>query len=220
MATLPALKKLKKFIERNPLEAIDEPTGIVKGVGESLRKDVLGKGTGKKMWEQILNVTPREGDMHPGQEVDLRGVNADSSQNVTENKAKKLPVEAGNNYHREILHYAEKSNNRETSVIQNQVQQIVIELQRLVDSSSDIIKAEFGDITMTQAPAEVGNYHVNFFEWMLNVIQNARMKVEDSGAWLATMQGKKGKRNYWSMFKKHGTSFAMSNERQVATQSG
>jgi hypothetical protein len=55
---------------------------------------------------------------------------------------------------------------------------------------------------------------------MLTVIRGARMKVEDSGAWLSTMQGKKGKKNYWAMFKKHGTSFGMSNERQVATQTG
>jgi hypothetical protein len=46
------------------------------------------------------------------------------------------------------------------------------------------------------------------------------MTVEDSGAWLSAMSGKKGKKTYWSEFKKHGTSFGMSNERSVATQTG
>lgn len=217
MTTLPALKKLKKKLkEVNPFE-MDEPTGIVKGVGESLKKDLAGQETMRAMWEQFLTASEkasehRGGDMKEREEIDLSA--------HSEKKADHGHIEAGNDYHREIIHYAEREHHRELSEVEQQVQEIVIELQRLIDSSSSIIKAQYQDIAVMQAPAEVGKYHINFFEWMLVVIKTARMKVEDSGAWLATMKGKKGKRDYWSMSKKHGTSFSMSNERQVATQTG
>ena len=212
----PALKKIKKFISKNPLE-IDEPTGIVKGVGESLKKDFAGQDTMKAMWEQFLTAgekAPEHGEiqMREGEEVDLKA-HADK-------KADHGHVEAGIDYHREITHYAERAHHRENTELEQKVQEIVNELQRLVDSSSTLIQAEYQDVTVMQAPSEVGKYHLNFFDWMLSVIQNARMKVEDSGAWLSTMQSKKGKKNYWAMFKKHGTTFGMSNERQVSTQTG
>lgn len=219
MATLSALKKLKRFIER-PLEAIvEEPTGIVKGVAESAKKDLASADTVREMWDQIYRGGSAEADsghhevqMEANKEYDVKGHD--------EKEAKKGHVEAGNEYHREITHYAERAHHREISEVEQRIQQVVAELQRLVDSSSTIIKAEFQDIAVMQTPTEVGKYHINFFDWMLSVIQNARMRVEDSGAWLASLQSKKGKKNYWAMFKKHGTSFGMSNERQVATQTG
>lgn len=220
MATLPALsklKKIKKFIER-PLEAfIEEPSGIVDGVKDSVKEDLAGR----EMWRAITaqlkaegegEPTHHGGDMHEGEEIDLSS--------HTEKKTSHPHIEAGNDYHREITHYAERAHNREVSEIEYKVQEIVNELKRLIDSSSTIIQAEYQEVAVMQAPTEVGQYHINFFEWMLSVIKNARMKVEDSGAWLSAMQGKKGKKNYWAMFKKHGTSFGMSNERQVATQTG
>src|SRR3989344_5698474 len=65
-----------------------------------------------------------------------------------------------------------------------------------------------------------GKYHVSFFEWVLLLVRQARMKVEDSSAWLGAFKSKKAKKQYWSMFKKHGTTFGLSNERVVSTQTG
>jgi len=214
---LPALKKLKKFIERNPFEGFEEPTGIAKGVVDSLKKDVVGKDTGKDMWKQILVSEEKssgnhEVEMHEGEEIDLKA--------HAEKKANHGHVESGTEYHREISHFSERALHHENSEVEQRIQQVVHELQRLIDSSSSIIQAEYQEISVMQAPSEVGKYHINFFDWMLSVIQNTRMKVEDSGAWLGVMQSKKGKKNYWAMFKKHGTTFGMSNERQLATQTG
>ena len=99
---------------------------------------------------------------------------------------------------------------------------IIIELKRLAASSQEL-EIEFKDVVMTQNVVKPGKYHQGFFEWVLIVIRNARVRVEDAGAWLSVMHGKKGKKqqqNYWQMFKKHGTTFGLSNERVVATQTG
>lgn len=125
-------------------------------------------------------------------------------------------------YHRDIVRSSERASKMEVRSIDQKIQQITIELRKLINSSK-ILQMEFAEVSVEQTPTNVGEYHVNFFDWMLIMIQNARAKVEDSGAWLQTVQGKgKGKKGggYWGMFKKHGTSFGLSGERTVATQTG
>jgi hypothetical protein len=83
-----------------------------------------------------------------------------------------------------------------------------------------VLQIEFKEVAIEQRIVNPGKYHTSFFEWVLSAIRIARMKVEDSGAWLSASKGKKAKKDYWQMFKKHGTTFGLSNERVVATQTG
>ena len=73
---------------------------------------------------------------------------------------------------------------------------------------------------MEQTGEDVGIYHLNFLDKMLSFIHELRMSVDDSLAWFSAINGKKQARQYKSMAKKHGTSFTMNNERQVATSVG
>jgi len=82
------------------------------------------------------------------------------------------------------------------------------------------LEVEFKAVVVEQRPVAIGKYHVNFFEWMLSVVRAARIKVEESGSWLSAMSGKKAKKDYWGMSKKHGTSFSLSGERVVSQQTG
>jgi hypothetical protein len=157
-----------------------------------------------------------EVEMKPGQEFNLT-TKKDSNKNKSERKDAVAPAI---HYHEQIVRSSEQSNKNEIREIQLQIQQIMDELKRLVDSSHKIMQVKYAEISVQKTPATVGKYHLNFFSWMLSVISDTRRRVEDSGAWLAVMRSKKGKRDYWSMFKKHGTSFGMSNERVVATQTG
>jgi hypothetical protein len=132
-------------------------------------------------------------------------------------------VAAAIDYHREIVKVGEKASKVENREINEKIQQISVELHRLINSSQ-VLKMEFKEMAVEQGPVNAGEYHINFLEWMLLVIKQAREKVEDSGAWLSAVKGKgkggKKDNSYWSMFKKHGTSFGLSNERNVATQTG
>jgi hypothetical protein len=128
-------------------------------------------------------------------------------------------VEAAMDYHHEIGKSREKASRTELSEMQRNIEEIKHELAKLV-SSSQVLKLEFANIGVEQSGKNVGQYHLNFFEWMLAVIRTAREKVEDSGAWLGTVKGKGAKKDYWSMFQKHGTTFGLSGERSVATSVG
>ena len=166
--------------------------------------------------------------------VDLLGLGSSSeSQNKENNgeielfsRAKEQKAETGHirahiEYHDEIRKVGERASHAETKQLTRQVQEILMELKKLI-SSSKTMEMEFADIAVMETPPEVGEYHLSFFDWLLITIKQAREKVEDSGAWLAAVKGKNSKKGggYWDMFKKHGTSFGMSNERSTATSVG
>lgn len=155
-------------------------------------------------------------DMQAGQEFTLpKAVKKELPQ-----PERRPHIEAGIDYHRDVLHNSERSVGRESQETRYQIQQIMEELERLISSSDKIIQMTYGDISVASAPTIVGKYHTNFFSWMLTVIRTARQKVEDSGAWLQVAKSKGSSKGYQNQAKKHGTSFSMSNERTVATQSG
>lgn len=210
--------KVKKVVNQNTIEALAD---VPKGVATSVVNDVV-KGFGKGLWEQFLNIGASEqkgseelsGDLDPGQELNLNKFSKKSREQTP-----KLDIEPGIDYRREIIH-AEKrvmqENSRELSV---KIQEILIELKQLMNVSQEL-KVEFKEIAVEPRIVNPGKYHVSFFEWVLLLVKQARMKVEDSAAWLAAFKSKKAKKQYWSMFKKHGTTFGLSNERVVATQTG
>jgi hypothetical protein len=100
--------------------------------------------------------------------------------------------------------------------LDKKIEEIMAELQRLVKSST-IISNEYARVAVEQKPVAAGKYHLNFFDFMLSVIKTARMKVEDSGAWMAVAKKKSG---YLQKAKSMGTKFTLSHERTVATQTG
>ncbi|MBA3723492.1 MAG: hypothetical protein H0W89_01185 [Candidatus Levybacteria bacterium] len=117
--------------------------------------------------------------------------NAKSEKKASSEKAPN--IEAAMNYSRDIQKSSEHSAKSETHQMNQNVEEIKAELAKLV-ASSKVLKMEFAEIGVEQSHKEVGQYHTTFFEWMLIVIRQAREKVEDSGAWLNVVKGKKGKK--------------------------
>jgi hypothetical protein len=147
------------------------------------------------------------GDLNEGEEI------------IFPKKEKKVDIEPGIDYFREIIHAETTISRKNETHLETKIQEIVIELKKLSESSKEL-QLEFKDITLTTLPAKVGKYHLNFFEWMLATIQNARMRIEDSAVWIGVIAGKKGKKDYWTLVKNQGTSFMLSGERVAATQTG
>lgn len=206
--------KPKQYVDQNPIEAIRD---LGRGVVQSAATD-LGKGVVNEMWNQLLGVSKEKakkpsGELHEGEELELALV----SQNTQKETAQY--VEPGIEYKREVIH-AEKrilgENQQELSV---KVEEILIELKKLTKTSQELA-VEFKEVSVEQAPNKPGKYHLAFFEWLLTLVKVARLKVEDSASWLTLFKSKKKQKGYWNMFKKHGTTFGLSNERVVATQVG
>lgn len=214
MKSKPQNKQGKTFINQNPIESL-------KGIGQALLNSTIeevGADSLSDLWNQLLGVKDSRdqsqtfGDISEGQEIDLRS--------FKKKEKSKLPeAETGIDYKREILQRDAQISAENAKVLKFKIEEILAELRQIAKSSQEIA-AEFKEITTEQRIEKPGDYHLNFFQWMLSVVKSARMKIEDSAAWLSLMKSKKNKKNYWAMFKKYGTTFGLSNERVVATQTG
>jgi len=102
--------------------------------------------------------------------------------------------------------------------LRDQIEAVRAELKALASS----IKLLNNDIrkSITETPVDPGIYHKNFFERLRSILQLMREQIDDSRTWMALSNTRKQKRGYWGMYKKHGTSFGLSNERTMATQAG
>lgn len=197
-------KPQKQYVDLNPVEAFRD---LGAGVAQSVAKD-LGKDAVSDLWDQLLG-QKAHGDLYEGEEIDLSA------------RAERKPayVEPGIDYQREIVHGEERIAKGQEQYVQAQIEQIIVELRQLVTKSTEL-EVEFREVSIQTAPAKAGKYHINFFTWLLATVRTARMRVEDSASWLSMFSSKKAQRGYWNMFKKHGTTFGLSNERVVATQAG
>jgi hypothetical protein len=221
-------KKLPKVLgyDEELLEPIRE---LGTSLTRSIKRDVAQEGIAD-LWKQILNryedsgkeASRLTGELAEGEEVDISQLTKTrKAESQSHHKRADIApgMEYGREYTRSIIQVSERSMQKDQHEIKERVEDILVEIKRLIDTSEDM-KQQFVHIAIEQRPAEVGKYHLSFFEWMLNILSEARRKIEDAGSWMAVLASKKQKLSYWAMFKKHGTTFGLSNERTVATQTG
>lgn len=113
---------------------------------------------------------------------------------------------------------------KEQESLQKETQMVLQKLKEqivLLEKSERNLSADLAKVKVEHVPAKTGIYYIRFLEWLLTVVQQLRMKVDQGRAWLETFnQRKKKKMGYWQKYKKHGTTFGLSHERSLATQTG
>lgn len=210
--------KPKQYANDNIIEALRSiPAGVAKS-GLNLAKDTVNPD----QWKTYLGLSEKEknkkekftGDLIPGQELNLAALEEEKQERI-------LDIDPGYDYKGEILHREARSIKRLSQETENNIQQILVEIKKLVSASGEL-KTEFKIVTVEKV-VNPGKYHESFFEWLLSSVREALKKVEDSKAWLSAVKGKNAKRGtYWTNADETvgGTSFSLSSERVVATQTG
>ena len=148
-------KEPKQYIDENPFEAL---MGMGSDVVKSIKTDV-GKDAVFDAWDQFLGAdkshdgghSKGEQEMHAGEEVEL-GHGEDKSE-----KHAKPHVEAGNDYHRDIVHASERGVSSENQEIAVKVQEILIEIKQLANSSGEL-KEKVEVLTIEQIGENPGVY--------------------------------------------------------------
>lgn len=111
----------------------------------------------------------------------------------------------------------DKTIQQESAVLIQELKQQITQLEKAEKGFS----REISKIKVAQLPKEGGVYYLRFFEWLITMVKQLRLKIEDGQVWLkAFQQQKKKKIGYWQKYKKHGTTFGLSHERSLATQTG
>lgn len=207
-------KEPKQIITENPYEAL---MGIGKGMAKSFRNDVANDSM-YDAWDQFLGNSPHaeSGELQAGEEIDFDSLKKGKNK---EGKEAAPHAEPAINYHREVVEAGRTRRGEDTREIEVKIQEILIEIKKLAGSSSEL-QEKVEVIAVEQMAEKPGVYHLNFFEQILQWIRDARMNVEDSLAWFHALRSKKAAKQYGVMAKKGGTSFTLSNERVVATQTG
>lgn len=194
----PKAKSAQKYSNDSILESL---RSLGSGVGKTVAKDVTGKIATDALSSLFGAPIKQQGELKPNAAVDVRPERAPfpgfRRPEVRAREAFVAPVEPH---------------------LKEQIEAIRVELKALAASiknlSTDIQK------TVTELPVDPGVYHKNFFERIRSILQLLREQVDDSRTWLSLHNGRKQKRGFWGMYKKHGTQFGLSNERTLATQAG
>lgn len=107
---------------------------------------------------------------------------------------------------------------REEQGIKEQIESVRAELKALATSIKSLNQEM--QKAVAEVPVDPGIYHLNFFDRLRSILQVMREQIDDSRTWLSMSTQRRKKMGYWGMFKKHGTTFGLSNERALASQAG
>lgn len=207
-----AKKKQKSTVNRNIIEAAKN---IGSDVVQQVNTELVG-GIAKSFTEQI-GLTPRTSNQTSG-EINLSSI-TNTGASSGEINLNKTPARPGIQHESNVITETAILIQKENAENQREIKQILEELKMLAVSVKSF-EQEVAKVTLEAPPKNAGVYHKNFFEWVIKIIRDLRKKVNEGNTWLQVFHSKKKKRGYWQMFKKHGTSFALSDERGIATSTG
>lgn len=217
MAAIKTKSTATKQPNINPHESL---SGLARFFADGLKTQTIDQGIKQvptEFWREITGAhektTPRSGDLAPNEVLNLSKLRNREDVKERRENLNKLP---GIDYRQEIVHGSERQQSRQSAELDQKIQEIMSELKRLVGSTK-LLSNEYAELAVEQKPVASGTYHLNFFDFLFSVIKTARMKVEDSGAWIAVAKKKSG---YQQKAKTLGTKFSLSHERTVATQTG
>ncbi|MBI5449553.1 hypothetical protein HY948_04545 [Candidatus Gottesmanbacteria bacterium] len=190
----------KQPITRSNDSILEALRGIGGGVTKTVAKDVIARSATDAL-ASLFGTVPKQGEIKPNQSVDM-----------LRRERAPLPRFIRPEVKRQPYVRVEETN------LKPQIDAIRAELKLLASSlkslNTEIQKA------VTEVPVAPGVYHLNFFERLKSMLKILREQIEDSSSWLSLQNNRKQKKGYWGMYKKHGTSFGLSHERNLATQAG
>lgn len=199
-------KNTKNVRHQNVLESLKD---IGDDTAGTLKKEVL---RGQDLLDQILgNARSYSGEISAGESVEMSEVFT-GQREENEKLKKQLSNERKIQEEEKIL--TEKKSNE----LRVQLHAIMKEVQTLADTTQEL--ADEVQVATMQAPVEPGVYHIIFFEKLLEFIKSFRAKVEDASVWLHATNKRAEKKNYWSKYKKHGSSFLLSADHYLSRSAG
>ena len=188
-------KQPKTFSNESILESLRNLGG---SVGDTVARDVVGK-VGSDALTSIFGSPAQSGEFRPMKKVDVgREIYEPTIPRQEAARAQPIRLEETN--------------------LKQQIEAVRSELKALAASVKSL-SAEIHHAVET-APVDPGINQLNIFERLRSVLAILREQIDDSRSWLALSAGRKQKKNFWGMYKKHGTQFGLSSERTTATQAG
>lgn len=203
-------KKLKPgLVKRNVIESLKDIGSDFSGQGADFLKN-----TSEDFFKELVGFRPsvkRSGEMKPGESIEMASVISGKEQ---ENKKLRAQIALERN-----LSANEKRISQEKiQTLRSQLQQMTVEIVKLAQSTGDL--ATQTEVAMVEVPVNPGVYHVIFFEKVLEFLRSFRKKIDEASVWLASTNKRAEKKNYWSTYKKKGSSFLLSPDHYLQRSAG
>jgi hypothetical protein len=204
-------KKAKSgAVKRNVVESLKDIGGDFGNQGTDLLKR-----TSEDFFKELLGVpqpkVKRSGEINPGQSLQMSEV-------VSGKEEENQKLRAQISLERNLSADEKRLSQEKMQELRIQLQAITVEIGKLASSTSNL--ATQAEIAMIEVPANPGVYHVVFFEKVLEFLQSFRKKIDLAATWLGSANKRAEKKNYWSMYKKKGSSFLLSPDHYLQRSAG
>ncbi len=204
-------KKVKgQMVKRNVIESLKDLGSDFGAQGADLLKS-----TSEDFFKELIGVqsTPqnRSGEIKAGESIEM---NAVISGKEEENKKLRAQISLERNLAADESRLSQEKMNE----LRVQLQAIIAEIAKLAASTGDL--ATQTEIAMIEVPVNPGVYHVIFFEKVLEFLQSFRKKIDQAVVWLGSANKRAEKKNYWTMYKKKGSSFLLSPDHYLQRSAG
>lgn len=180
---------------------------------ESLKD--IGSGTVDSFSKQLFNLEPQASkhstDFAPGEDLSMSELFSGKSE---ENRRLKAQI----SLERVLANEDSKLKEERMGQLRVQLQVLITEVVKLSNSANSLAKE--ASIAAFQVPVNPGIYHINFFESLISFLQSFRKKIEEAVIWLGATNKRAEKKNYWSMYKKKGSSFLLSPDHYLQRSAG
>ena len=203
-------KSQKEITRQSVLESLKDLGGdtgsqmgdLLKSTSEDFFKELLGL---PKVQKKV------SGNIAPGESLQMGEA---MSGKVEENKLLRQQIVQ----ERQMSQDEKAIANEKMSKLRVQLQAMTAEIAKLASATQGL--AQETQVAMMTAPVEPGVYHVIFFEKVLEFLQAFRKKIENASVWLGGANKRAEKKNYWSMYKKKGSSFLLSPDHYLQRSAG
>lgn len=204
-------KKVKSsVVKRNVIESLkdigsdfgNQGADLLKGTSEDFFRELMG---------MELPKVKRSGEMVPGESLQMSEVLSGKEE---ENKKLRAQI----SLERNLSSDEKRLSQEKMHELRIQLQSITVEIGKLAASTGNL--ATQTEIAMVEVPVNPGVYHVIFFEKVLKFLQSFRQKIDQASTWLSSTNKRAEKKNYWSMYKKKGSSFLLSPDHYLSRSAG
>ena len=202
-------KNLQNIRRSNVLESLKDIGG---GTSQSLKSDLL-KASSEQFLEQLFAREKKKytGELTPGETLELTEV---FSGDREAKKKEKVQIA----FERSLLQEESRRVEEKSNQLKLQLHALMQEVYALAQSTQGL--GEEIEVASMQAPVNPGVYHIVFFEKLLDFVKSFRKKIDNAGIWMHASNKRAEKKNFWSIYKKHGSKFLLAPDHYLQRSAG
>lgn len=193
-------KKNKPVEVNNFFETIKEET---KATSDEFFKQLLGQ---QRQLQQ-----DRSGELPMGQSIQMSEV-------LSGQMEKNKQLEENIFFERRLFNEEKQESSNKLNELRVRLQAIQTEASKMVATTANLTQ-ELKTAVMKGATS-ASEYQINFYEDIIQLIVSFRKKIDSAIVWMQGSNKRAEKKNFWSQYKKKGSSFLLSGESYIQRSAG